>query len=479
MCYIAITPYELVNETNDPVSSSRFDGPEAQLPQCRVRLEFFGSFSLMYFTVGLAGGTDEQLLPFYETDDFIGSDWVEGYPNKGISMFDKLVLVTEGSKLSFSKARDFKIFSSPVKSLLHYPLYNLHTSEGKYLDILPEDAKIDDEAVTNGEEFIDFFSSVARGEDGVNLNLADAVTYGITTKEGREVNIHHVLATSVQQIQGMLFTDKGVFYFTLTGSSETPASFLTVFQVSEARVSSGVKPITILNKVYCVGLSGELYVASTSSGDRSFNFAPAFEGDSLRGIKQLSSDSMDRIYILMTDGRLLNVKMEPRGKLYGQGEFTLFEQEFSRLLESEDGAELLCLVGEIEGEISRIFKYSHSEERDFLYLDVLEEVSREYTGLIETAALTVSKYVPAHTVYNIKNMRAVTIFQEGFSEIAVSLNGSLWKSLPKKAGQLVLDEIAHTNIIGKVGIGGGIFVRLREKGKFYGLTAHYDIKDST
>ena len=235
-------------------------------------------------------GEDSETDHYLESEDYILSDWVDGWPKSGGVLNNKLFFFTSGSKISFSRTEKPNIWGNPIKSLLHGPKYNLSYVEN--IDRPNDDASEEGDGVRFQtllrEDFIyptkaieDFFKEIQFGDDARQFSIADPLTYKLEDKNGLPVDVRRHLVVSVGVltsvgVQCVFLTDKGAFYWGLT-PGET--QFFKVANVSnfiggEDDEGHDYGMQEVLSKMFATSQDKELHVVDYDPNNRNFVAQP-------------------------------------------------------------------------------------------------------------------------------------------------------------------------------------------------------------
>ena len=283
-------------------------------------------------------GRFDESPHYLESEDFIFTDWADGWPKSGDVLNEKYFFFTSKSKLSFSKTEKPYIWGNPIKSLLNGPKYNLQYIENinrpndedadladtnRFQTLLREDFKYPTEAIT------EFFDEINRGNESREGNVSDPLTYRIEDKNGLLVDIgrHLMVSAGVLTtvgIQCIFFTDKGTFYW---GLAPRDGDFLKLANVSN--FIGGKDPqgynlgiAEVLTKVFAGSEDGELHMANYDPNNRNFIAEPAGVDRGFKGFVHGVNFRGNRLlFIDRFSEKMFCSNVGPRGHLMGVSEW--------------------------------------------------------------------------------------------------------------------------------------------------------------
>ena len=296
--FYVIFPYQIVNPARDNDTDRYISwGKEMgnirkgrYYAKCKIyeigsKLSIFASNDLSARS-GQRGGSAD----YRTTEEYVISDWADGWPKSGGVLEDKYFFFTSKSKLSFSKTNDPFIWGNPIKSLLKVPRYNLVYLEGterpteeqaddgegvKYTSILREDFLAPSKAI------LDLFKVVEEGRDALETTVADALTYRLEDKNGRLIDVrkHHIVSVGVLTsggIQCVFLSDKGAFYW---GFAPGEQNFFRVANVSnfiggEDSGGHDYGIVEVLSKLFATSEDNELHKVNYDPNNRNFIAEP-------------------------------------------------------------------------------------------------------------------------------------------------------------------------------------------------------------
>ena len=340
--FYVIFPYAIVGSENVD-SSNRYLSVSnrnniGQTLKAKCRIYEIGSQLSNDDLAGDNLGRFDESPHYLESEDFIFTDWADGWPKSGDVLNEKYFFFTSKSKLSFSKTEKPYIWGNPIKSLLNGPKYNLQYQENinrpndddadlantkRFQTLLREDFKYPTEAIT------EFFDEINRGNESKEGLVSDPLTYRIEDKNGLPVEIrrHFMVSAGVLTsvgIQCIFFTDKGTFYW---GLAPRDGDFLKLANVSNFIGGKGPQGYDlgiaeVLTKVFAGSEDGELHMANYDPNNRNFIAEPAGVDRGFKGFVHGVNFRGNRLlFIDRFSEKMFCSNVGPRGHLMGVSEW--------------------------------------------------------------------------------------------------------------------------------------------------------------
>ena len=258
------------------------------------------------------------------TDNFVVSDWFDGWPKDGGNVAGKDFYLTNGGKLSYSKVDRRYQFGAPIKVLLNSSGLFYFIGDVKYSEILKEDFHED----YRTEPITKFWERVDKEEESVVFNLGDPFTYTVQTLQGEKVNflnftISEIGAFASAGAQSVAMTDKGVFYWGINSRPLDASSFINLGKVSEFRGSKDYKAIVeVLDRLYLTDAFGDLFVVTYNQQNRNFLAVPCGTSVDCRRVNSGIPFYGNRVlFVDSGTNRLYSMNSMDRGMLGGVSEW--------------------------------------------------------------------------------------------------------------------------------------------------------------
>ena len=358
---------------------------------------------------GFGGDSYSNGLPDI-TDNFVVSDWLEGFPVRGGRISGKDFFITSAQKLSYSSIRDNQWYGNPIKTLFATGNFNFKIKSVKYTDILKRDFMFLSDPLN------DFFDAIDDGEDSFTLNLGDPFTYVFRDIDGSRPKISAIFQSDIGAFssagaQAIAFTDKGVFYWGVNARAQNASNFVNMGKVSKFLGAGNFSAIAeVLDKLYVQDDRGNFYVVVYDQANRNFTAFRASGNITFKGSNSIHNFIGDRL-LAISDGKLFCLNTDRRGPLSGETEFTLEGRTFERV--EKIGDKFFFITKDEDGK----FYFHEYEERLANLGDDLNGNIIHYKGIIETAPLTLGQNQPMHTLDAQRILTALTIFSKNLKSL--------------------------------------------------------------
>ena len=355
---------------------------------------------------------------YLHSEDFIITDWADGWPKSGGVLNDKHFFFTSGSKLSFSRTNKPQIWGNPIKKLLKAPAYNLEYQEDL---VRPNDASANDGESSRFETLLredfkyptqamkDFFDAIRQGDDSREVNVSDPLTYRLEDKNGELVDVrkHHVLSLGVLTnvgVQCVFMSDKGVFYFGLTPREKL---FLKLAHVSnfiggESDNGHDFSIVEILSLMFATSQDKEIHAVKYDTNNKNFNAMPSGVDRGFKGFVHGVSFIGNRLLFIDADTeKMFCCNVSSRGELMGVSEWAVGMKEAKGLWKFDND-----FYGAFqEGNRVEVLKYNDAQS---------VEKGNPLMGEVETAPMTwISRYGTNPMLHLDISFRRAFFFAEG------------------------------------------------------------------
>ena len=444
----------------------------------KMKCKFFTlgfDYSKVSLTRGLGGSDLEGRED--ETDNFVISDWYDGWPINGDSISGKDFFITSGSKLSYSSIRRRGLFGSPIKVLFNSSGFNYNVNRSKLATIFRRDF------LRISPPLQRFFDRIDDEEDTVLFTLGDPFTYVFRDTDGDKVKILNFIKSDIGAFtaagaQSIALTNKGVFFWGINAQATNTNSFVALGKVSNFKGSEKFKAmVEVLNRVYVTDEFGDLYVVEFNETNRNFASKPCSADVDLKNMLSGVSFPGNRVLGIREDNeerKLYLAVSEMRGILTGLSEFTIREQDILYVFKFE---ERIFVLTNKEGTLS-ILEYKKDKKYDLDY-------SGGFSGILETVPITVGRSHPFHSFLNqVLDISKIAVWSDGRTifDFRIPPNGKFNSvQILDREGRIVPPNgefITFIDTINKITKGRGIQLRLNsiKGGCLCGLTIYADAK---